>query len=313
MKARATSIGYRRLDEAEHERGLRVAVAALATGLPQTIAALGARSLLLGGRRGRRPLRRVRPAFPYTDHTHERIELACVIKGRCLIRMGNGCYEAREGDVCFFAPQVEHSDTFVERDCSYRLLWFVIERENVGAHVTEYSRRAGFNIVLATGYETTVAAPHLTRDILRAVADAEAGGSLVRFKAILLDLDSIVLGRLLREDAAPPPDWRGKVVDEALEYLGSHYLDNPSLAEISNHVRLSPNYLCALFRKHTGRTIFSHINSLRMGKAEELLVHSNRSMKEIARETGFGSAHYFSRTFRRAHGVSPIQFRRAHL
>ena len=51
---------------------------------------------------------------------------------------------------------------------------------------------------------------------------------------------------------------------------------------------------------------------LRVEYAANLLRISDISVKEIAYESGFNSASYFSNTFKDFYGTSPEQFRRNH-
>jgi len=297
----------------DESAGLKALVRALSCDAPRVIGELSAATVLLGTATKRRP-RRGPAHAPYVDTGHERTEIACVIGWACLVKMGAKWFEAREGDVCMFPSLLEHSDAFVRRSRPYSLLWFSVDREQVGAHLTRYSRSAGFNVLFRTFCDTAVSAPRLVKDLSDIAAAGPVGAaSLARLKACLLELCSLVLNHALQAGSAERGDWRSKVIDEVMEHIRDHYPESPSLAELSDHVRLSPNYLCSLFRKHTGRTIFTFLNSVRMKKAEELLLGSALSIKEIAKQTGFRSAHYFSRTFRHIHGMSPSVFRERHV
>ncbi|NOZ19875.1 MAG: AraC family transcriptional regulator [Planctomycetes bacterium] len=296
----------------EQGSGLAALVKALSGDVPRVIGELSTGSVLLGADTKRRA-RRGPADVPYVDAGHEHAEIACVIRGACLVKMGAKWFEAKEGDVCIFPSQLEHSDTFLKRSRSYSLLWFSLGNDEIGSHLTRYSRSAGFNVLFRTFCDTAVSAPRLMKDLSDMAASGPVtGASLVRLKACLLELCSLVLNHSLQMGAKERGDWRSKMVDEVMEHIRDHYPESPSLAEISDHVRLSPNYLCSLFRKHTGQTIFTFLNSIRMKKAEELLLGTTLSVKEIAKQTGFRSAHYFSRTFRRIHGTSPSVFRERH-
>jgi AraC family L-rhamnose operon transcriptional activator RhaR len=51
---------------------------------------------------------------------------------------------------------------------------------------------------------------------------------------------------------------------------------------------------------------------LRLERAKRLLVESDKQIKEVAKECGFASAHYFSEAFVNAEGFSPGEHRRRH-
>ncbi len=71
---------------------------------------------------------------------------------------------------------------------------------------------------------------------------------------------------------------------------------------------LSPDYLCALFKKHVGVPLSVYIRSQRLLAARDLL-RTGKSLSEIAYDLGFCSESYFIRCFREAFGETPRRFR----
>ena len=98
-------------------------------------------------------------------------------------------------------------------------------------------------------------------------------------------------------------------VKQALSYIRNNYSHKISLASVSEHVGLSSGYLCRIFKDETGISINTHINQLRMARAEELLKDKNSYIKEVAISVGFEDQLYFSRLFKRYHGVTPSEYR----
>ncbi len=62
----------------------------------------------------------------------------------------------------------------------------------------------------------------------------------------------------------------------------------------------------------TGMGANDYINKLRLEQATHLLVHSELSINEIADQTGFSTARYFSTVFKQCMGVSPTQYKEDH-
>jgi AraC-like DNA-binding protein len=48
-----------------------------------------------------------------------------------------------------------------------------------------------------------------------------------------------------------------------------------------------------------------------MAEARRLLVETDLSAEEVGLRVGYGDAGYFTRTFRRVHGATPLGWRRA--
>ena len=63
------------------------------------------------------------------------------------------------------------------------------------------------------------------------------------------------------------------------------------------------------FKKYTGASPVNYHLNLKLLKAKELLLHSDKTLKEIAFETGFFSESYFSRIFKEKIGHSPSSLR----
>lgn len=64
------------------------------------------------------------------------------------------------------------------------------------------------------------------------------------------------------------------------------------------------------FRRDTGMTLTDFFRLRLVRRAGDLLVLSDRSIREIASELGFEDEHYFSRFFRKASGVPPREWRK---
>jgi len=72
---------------------------------------------------------------------------------------------------------------------------------------------------------------------------------------------------------------------------------------------LSESHFAALFRRATGYGALEYQIRLRMGLARVLLDTTARTISSIAHQVGYSDPLYFSRQFRRIHGMSPSQYR----
>lgn len=63
------------------------------------------------------------------------------------------------------------------------------------------------------------------------------------------------------------------------------------------------------FKDRYGVTIGEYINSCRLEKAEQMLLNTNESIKNIAVECGFSDQNYFSKVFIRRFACTPTRFR----
>jgi AraC-like DNA-binding protein len=106
-----------------------------------------------------------------------------------------------------------------------------------------------------------------------------------------------------------------RLLAEVFAVIEQRYRGPLSLRDVARAVNLTPGHLTTTVRRKTGRTVQDWITERRMNQARRLLVETDLSMAEIARMVGYRDPSYFTRSFRRAHGVSPRVWRHtgAHL
>jgi AraC-like DNA-binding protein len=79
--------------------------------------------------------------------------------------------------------------------------------------------------------------------------------------------------------------------------------------EVAASVSLHPNYAMQLFRRYTGRTIVNYLNQYRIAHAQQLLLTTDKSVLDIAYESGFNSLSRFYAVFRATCKQSPGRYR----
>ncbi len=100
----------------------------------------------------------------------------------------------------------------------------------------------------------------------------------------------------------------------ALVHLGEHYAEPLTLGDLARQAHVSQSHLGFLFRDELGTPFKPMLQQLRIEKAKELL-HQQRKLRitEVALKVGFGDLSHFEKSFRRLVGVSPREFRNAHI
>ena len=93
------------------------------------------------------------------------------------------------------------------------------------------------------------------------------------------------------------------------DFIEAHYQQSINLTDVAQAVGYSPAYLTNLSQSYTGRTVKAWIIERRMAQARDLLVSTAESIKQIAESIGYADAGYFTRQFRKLHGVTPQVWR----
>jgi len=97
-----------------------------------------------------------------------------------------------------------------------------------------------------------------------------------------------------------------------VDYIRLHFADDISLHDLATHSHLSISALERRFKKYLSRTPLQYLTDVRLENARRLLIETNLPIAEIAYESGFKDASYFSRRFKRKFSSLPRSFRNEH-
>ena len=76
----------------------------------------------------------------------------------------------------------------------------------------------------------------------------------------------------------------------------------------ARRLQLTPQYLCALIKNTSGRTVMDWVNDEVVSEAKKLLVSGEFQIQEVARELNFPDHASFTKFFKRETGLTPQAF-----
>ena len=100
------------------------------------------------------------------------------------------------------------------------------------------------------------------------------------------------------------------LVLKVIDYLNAHYHEEITLDFLAEKFFVSKATLIYNFKKHTGHTLIDYLLTVRITKAKQLLVSSNKGIREISELCGFSSANYFGLIFKKRENLSPAAYRK---
>lgn len=123
------------------------------------------------------------------------------------------------------------------------------------------------------------------------------------------DETPLILG--IREMGESAGDTRSpSVINEAKVYMAQHFNDpNLMLQDVAKAVNMSNSRFSTVFSQQSGQTFTEYLIYLRISKAKEMLRTTDMRSSQIAHETGYNDAHYFSYIFKKNVGMTPSEYR----
>ena len=125
---------------------------------------------------------------------------------------------------------------------------------------------------------------------------------------LLMELLGRMLSMLDTAPAAPKEDMSR--LRSVLQFIDQHYAEHITLSQCADLAGLSSSEFCRQFKRVMHCTLTTYIRQVRLQKsAAELLLHPEKSVSQIAYETGFSTTSYFISQFRAATGMTPGAYR----
>lgn len=151
---------------------------------------------------------------------------------------------------------------------------------------------------------------HILLELYTAPEPLREGYIILKIMELLLVLSHIETARDL-SSACALPQSQVLLAHQAAAYLADNRERHVTVPEISRHLGISPTQLKVIFRGVYGQPIFTFMRSQRMQEAAQLLIHTERSIGEIANMSGYTNASKFASAFQDIMGETPREFRQA--
>ncbi len=240
-------------------------------------------------------------------HIHENYwEIFIVTSGMLLHQTQDSTTIMRPGDAFLVCPgqchqhrqYKNHTSQHINLTCASKLMPFMWQLVH-GSEESCHSRQAAHlnNLQMQTVID-------LQNVILHTPAESSSQASVA-------SLFSFALGIFCRPEGSLPntqefPDW----LVLFLQKLQNVDFSAPvSMQDIYAMSGRSQPVLSHAFKAHTGQTIVSYINDLKLSHACSQLRNTTFSLSDIAKASGYESYPHFCRLFKRRFGLTPLQYR----
>ncbi len=243
-------------------------------------------------------------------HHHDFYEVYFLLNGRVSFRVEGETYVLEQGDLLLINPQELHRAQ-VEPDTLYERMILWIDRNYLARLCTEDMNLAA---CFESGKSNHIHPSKVSRAQLGALLEklieefySSAQGSEIYAQGLLMQF-MVEINRLSenRKTGAKQPK-EPDIISRVLEYIGSHYCENITLASIAEEFFVSKYYLSHEFRRRVGTGVYQYIIFRRLMQARELMAEG-QPPGEVYQSCGFGDYANFYRAFKAEYGISPREF-----
>ena len=245
----------------------------------------------------------------YEAHCHSAVEIIVPLKGEVVYHLEDSVYRVQADEVLIVPPNRVHSLEMAPGSARDLLLF---EPDSIFAMRDMRPLEAMLQapIYLTGQQELCPAVRSLLMQCVNCYERQEPMWNTQCY-ACLMQMYAR-LGQSFLASEAPRPENRQmepEIVDSARLFIDQNFTHSLSLEDVSAFTGFSKYYFSRVFKQQMGISFSEYLRGKRVGMAEELLIHTRRSMQDIAVSAGFGSIATFNRVFRECRGCTPSKYR----
>ena len=230
----------------------------------------------------------------------------CICMDGCFaLQLGCSIVELSEGNICPILPGIMHCELPRQED-EYTAVWISVDFNRVVLHLASRGKQTPFSI-----FEVYIFRPNYECirfiDCIRSEMEQKKLYFSDIVKAELLKLLVAVNREMECANSGihNSNTWKESIAREVVNYIKDNYSKYIRLADISQMVCISPNYLNSIFKSVTGKTIMQYHEDYRIDIAKSLLADPEYSINEISQRLGFYDQYHFSQIFKKG---TPMEF-----
>lgn len=241
-----------------------------------------------------------RKTYSFPAHFHNFLEIVFCFSGRQYLKVGENKYTLKKGDAIIIFPNTVHEyieyDSFCDQPteivaliCNTKLL-----AECVPDIITKHPENPFIDSSLVPRKAALA-----FKNILSAKNDVE-----------LLGWTCIVLSDLLNVLELNQTEGNLELPSKIVAYIEANFRENLTINHIAKVFGYHPSYIAHLFCNQLKIPFRTYLGSVRSEYAASLIRTTEKSLTEIAFESGYNSLNTFCRCFKKHFSQTPSQYKK---
>lgn len=249
-----------------------------------------------------------RNAGDRTLHCHSHVELVIVIAGNVEISVENQKRALSNGDAVIVFPHTLHSYRTNSAGAKCLVITFGVSFFPALKDIFMHYRPTRAFLPFSDIGEHVECFLSLLYNASPGFEDNE---SVIATDKTMVEEFSSLIAKIIEDCGAELCDREENVIfRSAMCICSKNFSGNITVQKIADTLSVAVSKLDKVFCGHNYNGVKSYITSLRLDKAEYLLRNTDKSISDIAAESGFCSIRTFNRIFLKETGSSPGEYRR---
>ncbi|QJD82890.1 helix-turn-helix domain-containing protein [Cohnella herbarum] len=241
-------------------------------------------------------------------------DLLIMAEGELHIGENGKEWSLREGDTLLLLPYGEH---YSVKPCERKTVFYWVHFEHVakqqGVHAEETDTHAllpfGNPYSLRIPKQICLSNPQIAFELMRQLLLLPVGDSFWEEQRLFAG----ILALLEEGRSSGTSSSATRLAEKAAAYLQLNFRNEITNETLAEELHFHPNYIVRCMKMKYGVTPIHYLLEFRLERAKRLLVSTEWSIERIAEEVGFRYSPYFSSSFKRSVGLSPLKYRKQYV
>ena len=236
-------------------------------------------------------------------HSHGCAELFYIMSGKGFFRVESQQFPIHPGDLVVVNPRVLHTElSFADNPLEY----IVMGIDGVLFQQSDSQERRFFHLSDSVGSDDY---RFYMETILRESANGQE--DYLEVCAGLTRVFLVLLRRLSHRRLSVSRARSTSECARVKHFMDEHFAETITLDTLAALSHMNKHYLVHAFNKEVGCSPISYLLARRIVEGKHLLENTDDSVSQVSLRLGFSSPSYFSQRFKKAVGLTPLEYRRA--
>ena len=237
-------------------------------------------------------------SYSFPSHYHNHTEVVFCFSGRQGVKLGDKTYIMNRGDALVIFPNTPHEYVGLECDENTESLTMICNTRLFGEIIPD--------IISKNSVDPLISASKISKY------------TKLAFNAILLTKDDaqkfgwacIALSELVKLLDLKQIEGSGELTSRIISYIDENFQEPLTISYIANEFGYSPSYIANLFCDKLKIPFRTYLGSVRAEYAASQIRTTQKSLTEIAYDSGCNSLNTFCRCFKKHFGQTPSQYKK---
>ncbi len=239
-------------------------------------------------------------------HTHPSYMFILMFDDVTQIIINGETILAQYGKVFTLKPNIEHHEVYSNNTPKY--IAVMIDSHFFKAQLSDYS--INYDNIIEYGYyePSSGLIPLLKKFMIESGSNLPGSGKIL--EALSLEICHNLIRSIINISVEQDTISDRLEVSRAITFIHTHIDEKITVNQIAQEVNMSASHFSRIFKREIGLSPLAYLLNTRLDRVKKLLVSSNKTITQIALESGFNSSAYLATAFMKKYNMSPSSYKR---